>query len=179
MGLTRWCRAGRAWRPGCNKDPRRVRRLQGDSRGAATAVWTERWRHCETDRPGVRPVPATPHPRPLQNTERRARDAAETETRLGKRGRKTHPSLSINQCIHELPWDSTYQRTAALSWGRCSLLDTWGNKKWHRMHIAKKIHTHICFNFYRFSNLQSGFALGVQRSYQTLVHVGSELSAPW
>lgn len=48
--------------------------------------------------------------------------------RSGMRGGKTHQSLSISQCIHELPWDNTYQKTAAPSSERSSLLNRQINK---------------------------------------------------
>lgn len=48
--------------------------------------------------------------------------------RSGMRDGKTHQSLSISQCIHELPWDNTYQKTAAPSSERPSLLNRQINK---------------------------------------------------
>lgn len=124
--LTLWCRAGHALHPGCNKDPLLAQRLLGDSRGAAATIWTGSWRDCETHPLGGYPVPATPCSHPLECTEWQITDIQWDETNnkcwLGDRT-KTHQTLSINQCIHELPWDNTYQRTANPSSECSSLLD--------------------------------------------------------
>lgn len=48
---------------------------------------------------------------------------------------------------------------------------------WDRMYIPKKIYKHLCLNLHQFPNLQLGFPLNVQSSYQTSVRDGSELWA--
>ena len=58
-----------------------------------------------------------------------------------KRARKTHQSPSKGQCIHELPWDNTYQKTAAPSSERSPLLTERLTSQWRfTFHIQINLH---------------------------------------
>lgn len=78
---TLWCRAVHAWRPGWSKGPLQARRLPGDNRGAAAAVWTGRSKDCETDPPRGDPNTAISCFHPL-TTHRAARSEKSSPTHM-------------------------------------------------------------------------------------------------
>lgn len=107
--LTLWCRAARAWRPGWNRGRPRARRPPGGSRGAAAAVWTGRWRGCETGPPAGAPGPGTPWPRPLHDTESELDGKAPTQAHLWRERRGADGNSPVSRQRSTYTWAAMRQ----------------------------------------------------------------------